>query len=118
MAQKDDFEAKIAAIRSSYLLDSVPEQIQSIHDGFNEFMAADKSTNVLDALAPLHAASHKFAGSSGTFGLADASGAARVLSEFTDQGGPVNEDNYEQYIDEIRFMVEAVQQAVNDADIQ
>ena len=64
-------------------------------------MTADKSANVLDALDPLHAASLEFTGSSCTFGLANVSEAMWNLSNFTDQRGPVNDDNYEQYIEEI-----------------
>ena len=64
-------------------------------------MTADKSANVLDALDPLHAASLEFTGSSCTFGLANVSEAMRNLSNFTDQRGPINDDNYEQYIEEI-----------------
>ena len=64
-------------------------------------MTADKTANVLDALDPLHAASLEFTGSSCTFGLANVSEAMRNLSNFTDQRGPINDDNYEQYIEEI-----------------
>ena len=67
-------------------------------------MTADKSSNVLDALDPLHslyAASLEFTGSSCTFGLANVSEAMRNLSNFTDQRGPINDENYEQYIEEI-----------------
>ena len=60
------------------------EQIQSIHESFNEFMTADKSANALDALAPLHAASLEFFGYFDTFCLADVSEATRILSNFTD----------------------------------
>ena len=84
-------------------------------------MTADESANLLDALYPwhpLHAASLEFAGSSCTFGLANVSKSMWNLSNFTDQRGPVNDDNYEQYIDEICAMVEAVQQTFTDADIK
>ena len=64
-------------------------------------MTADKSANVLDALDLLHAASLEFTGSSCTFGLANVSEAMRNLSNFTDQRGPINDENYEQYIEEI-----------------
>jgi len=60
----------------------VPEQIQSIHESFNEFMTADKSTNALDALAQLHAVSLKFSGYSYTFCLAGVSEATRIFSNF------------------------------------
>ena len=83
-------------------------------------MTAEKSSNVLDALDPLHslyAASLEFTGSSCTFGLANVSEAMRNLSNFTDQRGPVNDDYYERYIDEICAIVEAVQQTFTDADI-
>ena len=40
------------------------------------------------------------------------------LSNFTDQRGPVNDDNYEQYIEEIWDLVEAVQQTFTDSDIK
>jgi hypothetical protein len=81
-------------------------------------MTADKSANVLDSLDPLHAASFEFAGSSCTFGLANVSESMWNLSNFTDQRVPVNDDNYEQYIDEICDMVEAVQQTFTDAHIK
>ena len=62
----------------------MPEQIQSIHESFNEFVTADKSANALNALVPLHAASLKFLGYFDTFCLADVSEATRILSNFTD----------------------------------
>jgi hypothetical protein len=55
----------------------------------------------LDPLHSLYAASLEFTGSSCTFGLANVSEAMRNLSNFTDQRGPINDDNYEQYIEEI-----------------
>ncbi|MEZ7879709.1 MAG: hypothetical protein QMC11_05685 [Rhodospirillales bacterium] len=64
-------------------------------------MTADKTAIVLDAMDPLHAASLEFTGSSCTFGLANVSEAMWNLSNFTDQRGPVNDYNYEQYIEEI-----------------
>ena len=60
----------------------MPEQIQSIHESFNEFMTADKSINALDALAPLHAVSHKFSGYSDTFCLVGVSEATRIFTNF------------------------------------
>ena len=64
-------------------------------------MTADKTAIVLDAMDPLHAASLEFTGSSCTFDLANVSKAMWNLSNFTDQRGPVNDYNYEQYIEEI-----------------
>ena len=64
-------------------------------------MTADKTAIVLDAMDPLYSASLEFTGSSCTFGLANVSEAMRNLSNFTDQRGPINDDNYEQYIEEI-----------------
>ena len=81
-------------------------------------MTADKSINALDALAPLHAVSLKFLGYSDTFCSADVSEATRILSNFTDKRGLVNDDNYEQNIDEIRAILKDLQQAFTDANIK
>ena len=104
-SEKDEFAAKLEAISLAYLNESFCEQVQDVRDSAETLFNLGESEKVLETLIPLHAASHKLAGSSGTFGLSEASAAARLLSNFTDSNGPVTEDNYEQRKETIRSMV-------------
>jgi len=107
MSQDDDeFEAKLAAIRVLYLKDGLPGQMQSVLTCCEGFIAAaDKSDNLMDALAPLHAAAHKLAGSSGTFGLLETAALARQLSDYTDKNSPVISDQPKDMVENIRLLV-------------
>ncbi len=113
MPQDDDFEAKLAAIRLSYLNEGLPEQLQAVVLRYDEFMgAAHNSENLLDALAPLHAAAHKLAGSSGTFGLPDTAAFARSLSDYTDKNSPEKPSQQDDFLENIRLMVIELQKSV------
>lgn len=113
----DDFEAKLAAIRLSYLKEGLPDQLKAIVACYDEFMAStDKSRNLLDALAPLHAAAHKLAGSSGTFGFPETAALARTLSDCTDKNGPGETVQPEDLIKNICSTVLELQKTVEEIE--
>jgi len=108
----NEFAAKLAAIKASYVNDALPEQLKNLHtcvdqlgqDGVGGEAAAE-------AIIALHAASHKLAGSSGTFGMVELSVAARSLSDFTDVSGPINAANYKDHLAQIREMAGEIKTA-------
>ncbi len=106
----NEFAKKLAAIKESYVNEALPSQLQAVSVSATHFMAATSRESAVEALSQLHAASHKLAGSSGTFGLPKMSVAARSLSDFTDTDGPVNVENYQQHRAEVMTLVEAVAQ--------
>ena len=112
----NDFAAKLAAIRLSYVTDALPEQVRAVRVSADQFEKATLGRLGIEALSVLHAASHKLAGSSGTFGLAELSVEARALSDFTDTKGDINENNFASFKEQIGVMADAVFQAAELSD--
>jgi HPt (histidine-containing phosphotransfer) domain-containing protein len=115
--EQKEFAAKLADIRLSYVTDALPQQIQAVCACADSFTAAINGDDAVVALTKLHAASHKLAGSSGTFGFWDISAAARRLSEFTDANGLVGAANFSEYKPMIRQMAEEVFKAADTPDV-
>ncbi|NQW01541.1 MAG: Hpt domain-containing protein [Rhodospirillales bacterium] len=116
-AGNSEFAAKLAAIRWSYITNALPEQLQAIKSNATQFANAIIGDDAVVALTALHAAAHKLAGSSGTFGLAEISVVARRLSDFTDIKGGVNAANFKAHQATILEMAEAVATTAEATDI-
>lgn len=100
-----EFAEKLAAIKTSYVNDALPEQLQNLHRCLEQLQQAGVEKDAAgEMIVALHAASHKLAGSSGTFGFAELSVAARTLSDFTDKNSPLNATNYHEHLEQIKEM--------------
>lgn len=108
---KSDFAAKLEAIRLSYVNDGMPEQLRAMEEAGQKFVESQTSEDAMDALVELHAASHKLAGSSGTFGLHELSDVARALSDYTDKKNEITKTHIDEHRAKVRKMLEDVMKA-------
>ncbi len=108
-----EFLEKLASIKASYINDALPEQLTTLMECQGQLGQVQDSESATQLITALHAAAHKLAGSSGTFGLTDLSVAARALSDFTGDSGPVNGQNYADYLSEIEAMAEEIKKTAS-----